>query len=370
MLRAVLARILSTSDVDTVEAMVSRVRRALDADFAQVVVRRLEAASRAASAHITGVEGPRKETATREMRTAFAVYVNVLSTAVDYAERITRELGSEPYLAQFYDAGSEGEGAGPGAGAELREVTLVLQSLDGATAQLRSVLRTELDHLFAQLTRPRLRPLLSEAYRDVTYVLDEERYMEAEAADLVQRRFIKGWDQILQVYREVLNESNFALYHSLAIDQIVRPWENLILGSSSSGGGGSGAGASGRGAGAQGAGGSMRFTELGALRFDKDLRNISNYVAGQTNLGVREKFIRLQQMSYILNLDPVSPRFCHALSSLSSLFSWEQDGQRRCSHLTTTSAPFSPLNLTTRDAHGPPSRRRRRAPSRRPPALG
>lgn len=84
----------------------------------------------------------------------------------------------------------------------------------------------------------------------------------------------------MYAWQDLFNEENYALYHSLAIDNIVRPWEKLVMG--------------------------MRFTELGALRFDKDFRAVSTYIAGQTNLGVREKFIRLQQMSYILNLSDVS----------------------------------------------------------------
>lgn len=42
------------------------------------------------------------------------------------------------------------------------------------------------------------------------------------------------------------------------------------------------------------------------MRFDKDVRSLSTHLAGQTSLGVREKFTRLQQISYVLNLDSVS----------------------------------------------------------------
>lgn len=59
----------------------------------------------------------------------------------------------------------------------------------------------EMGQLFAQLTRPRLRPILTEAYRDVTYVLDEASYADAEAGEQVRRRFTKGWDQVLSVYK-------------------------------------------------------------------------------------------------------------------------------------------------------------------------
>ena len=51
----------------------------------------------------------------------------------------------------------------------------------------------------------------------------------------------------------------------------------------------------------------MRYTQLGAIRFDQDLRAITSYLASQTAFGdVREKFVRLQQISQLLNLDSAS----------------------------------------------------------------
>jgi len=49
------------------------------------------------------------------------------------------------------------------------------------------------------------------------------------------------------------------------------------------------------------------LSQLGAIRFDRDLRSITTYLASQTAFGdAREKFVRLQQISTLLNLDSVS----------------------------------------------------------------
>ena len=46
--------------------------------------------------------------------------------------------------------------------------------------------------------------------------------------------------------------------------------------------------------------------KLGAVRFDRDLRAIIAYLSSQTTFGdIREKFLRLQQISTLLNLDAV-----------------------------------------------------------------
>lgn len=49
---------------------------------------------------------------------------------------------------------------------------------------------------------------------------------------------------------------------------------------------------------------SLKYTELGAIRFDRDLRSITTFLSSQTAFGdAREKFTRLQQISTLLNLD-------------------------------------------------------------------
>lgn len=47
--------------------------------------------------------------------------------------------------------------------------------------------------------------------------------------------------------------------------------------------------------------------QLGAIRYDRDIRGIANYLSTQTSFGgVREKFTRLQQIGTVLNMDQVS----------------------------------------------------------------
>ena len=50
---------------------------------------------------------------------------------------------------------------------------------------------------------------------------------------------------------------------------------------------------------------SLRFNLLGATRFDEDLRAVCAYLATMTNLGFRDRFSRLSQISTVLNLDSV-----------------------------------------------------------------
>lgn len=58
-----------------------------------------------------------------------------------------------------------------------------------------------IEQLFNQLTRPRLRTLLEDVYKGVTYLLDEDAYADAENDDVVRKRFIKGWEPLVEGYR-------------------------------------------------------------------------------------------------------------------------------------------------------------------------
>lgn len=49
--------------------------------------------------------------------------------------------------------------------------------------------------------RPKLRTLIPDVYKDVSYVLDDEAYSAAEYQDVVRKRFIKLWESLVDVYR-------------------------------------------------------------------------------------------------------------------------------------------------------------------------
>jgi len=132
--------------------------------------------------------------------------------------------------------------------------------------------------LFNQLMRPKLRTLIPDVYKDVSYVLDDEEYSAAEYQDVVRKRFIKSWESLTDGYKDIFTEGNYRLIFGLALDVLLRPWERFIM--------------------------SLKFSELGAIRFDRDLRSVTTYLSSQTAFGdVREKFTRLQQISTLLNLD-------------------------------------------------------------------
>ena len=58
-----------------------------------------------------------------------------------------------------------------------------------------------MENIFKQLMLPKLRSFISEVYRDVSYILDENGYQSSGYQDLVRKRFVRNWDQFIEVYR-------------------------------------------------------------------------------------------------------------------------------------------------------------------------
>lgn len=276
LIRATLSRILSTSHVQTIATALRSLRTTADDDYIQVLLRRLESTWRNVGGALAGPDGPRKENAVREMRTQFILYLNVLSISASYADRILSDLSSDDHLAPLFSVP-----------AELREVGEKLSSLTVLSSRLTSATRTEMEHLFNQVTRPRLRMLLNETFRDVSYILATDAdFAEAEYNDVVRKRFVKGWDAIVVApYRELFTEANFEAYFTLCVENFVRPLEKWIMTSTSANNDPSTI--------------RWRFTELGALRFDKDWRSMAAHMGAQAASGeIRDKFARIQQSKW------------------------------------------------------------------------
>ncbi|KAH8923093.1 COG4-domain-containing protein [Atractiella rhizophila] len=262
-LKKVLNRTLATSSLRTVQSLLPPFQEVMIKDFSEVLRKRLENVY----ANIPANAPAEKE---REGRVQFIVYLNDLDTGAEYMNRLGDDLlGSEAVKSGFWKS---------------RERKMAVQLLEelkkNVEESLKQVVKAGVNQLFNQLVRPKLRTLMSDCYKDVSYELDEDGHSEAEFQDLVRKRFVKGWEQLINVFRETLTPSNYHLFFSMTVTVLVRPWETIIRG--------------------------LKFTELGGLKFDRDLRTIMTYLSSQTTFGsgvMRDAFARLQHISALLTLE-------------------------------------------------------------------
>ncbi|KAF8448083.1 COG4 transport protein-domain-containing protein [Boletus edulis BED1] len=258
-LKTVYTRLLSTGSLDILERATDLLKDVLDHDFAGGIKKKLDDVYRVGT-------GVRTEKSEKESRTSFLVHLNDLDVSSSHMERLTKDLLSQHTVTQlFLDT-------------EQPRVKAIVASLLTSTTRLKAILKAGIDQLFNQLMRPRLRTLVPDVYKDVSYVLDDDGYATAEYQDVVRKRFMKVWEGLTDGYKDACTENNYRILFGLALDAIVRPWEKHIL--------------------------TLHYSELGAIRFDRDLRSIMANLSSQTIFGdIREKFTRLQQISSLLNLD-------------------------------------------------------------------
>ena len=298
-LRAVLTRALSTSSLAIAERVISHAISIVENDYVEIVVLRMDGCRRALNISRL-VDGPRRSAAVREVRTTICVYLNVLDVSAMYTDRILADLSSTTFLEAYFDAESRSAtefdaslGSDPSTNLQsgkkdapapltphLSALALAQSAvgrLSVLTPKLRTTLHFEMEELFRLLVEPRIQALVSDVLRDMEYRLDEISYARVKESDAMADRVRTGWNSCILGFRDQLTESNYALLFTMAVDALVLPWEQAVM--------------------------QLAFTELGALRFDKDLRGVFTALSDLASWGIRDKFLRLQQISYVLNMD-------------------------------------------------------------------
>jgi len=105
------------------------------------------------------------------------------------------------------------------------------------------IFQAGLDMLFNQLLRPRLRNLIVEVFKDVSYVLDDETYSTIDNQEYVIKRFVRAWETVVECYKvvqfgylyiysemlfeECLMERNYAMVFGMAVEMLPRPLEKM-----------------------------------------------------------------------------------------------------------------------------------------------
>ncbi|KAL5490139.1 COG4 [Sanghuangporus weigelae] len=262
-LKSVFLRLLSTGSSDAVEGTSKHIREILENDYISVIKRKLDEVYRSPGHTSSTTRTDRLE---KESKLNFIVLLNDLDVSAAHFDRLIKEIASSQISSQSFLP------------VERSRVHSSLTGLLSVSHKFRTTMKSGIDQLFNQLIRPRLRNLIPDIYRDVSYVLDEDGFSASEYQDIVRKRFIKAWENIVDGFKDSFTESNYRIFVGQVIDVLIRPWEKYVM--------------------------TVKYTELGAIRFDQDIRAISTYLSSHTALGdIREKLQRLQQISTLLNID-------------------------------------------------------------------
>ncbi|KAI8620669.1 COG4 transport protein-domain-containing protein [Chytriomyces sp. MP71] len=247
-----LARTLSTTDPITVCTVLESVGRILETEYVSVFVKRC-------SNNIGTLE-------TKEGKVGVLVALNNLDTSCDYIQKLVKEIDAE--IDRSF------AGSSP---AELEQMKTCLASLTNYGYSFKKSLMTWVENIFNQMIKPRIRQTVADLCKDTKYVLSDEEYVEADSQDLFIKRFVRDFGKLISVYKNTYSPRNHNQNVAYFIETILKEWERHSF--------------------------SVKFNALGALRFDKDLRGVTSYLTGLTQWSMRDKFVRLNNASALLNVE-------------------------------------------------------------------
>lgn len=287
---AVLQRSISTSQRDIISSVIPTVGRVLGSDFIGMIQRKMRDESYPKPA-ISGGFPP------EDKIISFIILINSLDVANDYIGRIvtTRLSGTSaqangtdrlshttpsPALTELFPFDHDAA-----------FVNSTLTILHTTFASKASELITDGLHvLFNQVIKPRLRPVLSDTFRDTDYSLSEDELVEmarandtdmgeTEFMDAVSLRFEHSWDTLMKPISRLMTERTFANLLEQTAKYLARVLEKRIWSFSG------------------------RTNALGAVRMERDFAGIVGVVCRGGKYGIREVFARVLQVLMVINLE-------------------------------------------------------------------
>ncbi|KAJ4346493.1 Golgi transport complex subunit 4 [Didymosphaeria variabile] len=274
-LNQVLQRALATSQRDVIANVVPTVGSLLGTDFIGMIQRKMRDESYPRPV-IQGGLPPEDKVI------AFLVLINNLDVSNDYIKRIVeQQLGgpsqpqdsSESPLQNLFPFGHDA-----------RFVETKLRNLEHSFAvNSGELLNDGIQVAFHTVLKPRVRPILSEAFREINYRPSDEDANgedgEEDDADLVKARFDRGWGALIRPIKRILTTANFdrlltvaLAYLASALEKRIRGYHGLV-------------------------------NELGAVRLERDISGIVTAAVGGGKYALRDAFAKCTQMTLIMNME-------------------------------------------------------------------
>ncbi|KAF2195533.1 COG4-domain-containing protein [Zopfia rhizophila CBS 207.26] len=279
----VLQRSLATSQRAVVGSVVPTVGRVLGSDFIGMIQRKMRDESYPRPV-IQGGLPPEDKVI------AFLVLINNLDIANDYIKRIIEtQVGSQRQTS------TNGPDDTPptslndlfpfGHDATFVENTLKSMELS-FSAKTGELLNESIQVTFHNVLKPRIRPLLAEAFRDIDYAPSEDSGnavqdddADEDDADLVKSRFDRGWGALIRPIKRILTPANFDRLLTVAMTYLATALEKRIRSYYG------------------------RINELGAVRLERDVAGIISAAVVGGKYGLRDSFTKCTQMTLIMNME-------------------------------------------------------------------
>ncbi|KAF7558326.1 hypothetical protein G7046_g5841 [Stylonectria norvegica] len=278
---AVIQKSISTSQRDVIASVVPTVGRVLGSDFVGMIQRKMRDESYPKPV-IQGGFPP------EEKIIQFIVLINSLDMANEYLTRIIS--------GRIGDYGGQSNGSVQGGPLQEsfpfeRDVTFVTNALHTLqttfVAKTLELLNEGIQVLFNQVVKLRLRPILSDTFRDADYTLTEDDLAEIaqqndeEEEDMLEqvpRRFERGWDQLMKPIARLMTPGTYATLLDITARYLSKVFEKRILSYSG------------------------RTNAFGAIRIERDFSSIVDIIS-KGNYAVKEVFVKMTQLLMVANME-------------------------------------------------------------------
>ncbi|KAI9835333.1 MAG: hypothetical protein M1819_002477 [Sarea resinae] len=282
----VLQRSLATSSRAVVANVIPTIGRVLGSDFVGMIQRKMRDESYPKAAVQGGLPPENKII-------DFVVLINNLDLATDYTKRIVQTL---------LKSDSANETGNQEAASSLVDmfpfnhdavfVTNSLKTLGNSfEAKTSELVGDGINVLFSHVIKPRLRPILADAFREANYMLNSEELTSIAARqeidevgegmpeEMVKDRFAHGWEALIKPFQRLLTAHNFDKLLTAAVFYLSRVLEKRIWGYYG------------------------RVNELGAVRLERDIAGLIGIAVKGGRYGLREAFTRCTQICLIMNME-------------------------------------------------------------------
>ncbi|KAB2104301.1 hypothetical protein AG0111_0g7561 [Alternaria gaisen] len=270
----VIQRTLATSQRAVVSSVVPAVSHILGAEFIGMIQRKMRDESYPKPV-IQGGLPPEDKVI------AFLVLINNLDIANDYVKRIVSQQLGRHLQAGEEDSKSPLHDLFPfGHDAVFVENTLKAMEKSFASKS-GDLLNDGITVLFSNVLKPRIRPILAEAFRDIKYDPEdgENEDEEEEDVDVVKSRFDRGWGVVIRPIKRILTSANFDRLLALGLNSLASSLEKRIKSYYG------------------------RVNELGAVRLERDVAGIITAATSGGAYSLRDAFQKSTQMTLILNME-------------------------------------------------------------------
>ena len=196
------------------------------------------------------------------------VFINALNNpdnARDYVNRLTDTLKCD--VDALVKNRSELEKA---------KLDTCLSAFPNVTAKLKVVLDQGLQQLRQSAIKPRIKPWVDGF---VSHDINDEQFADYEANDPFIQGLIMNLDGLLRGFKTSLTTNNCDALVSILTSEVTSQLEKAITKS--------------------------KFSRLGGLLLDREIRSLVSFLSGATTWSIRERFGRLSQIASALNVESV-----------------------------------------------------------------